>query len=132
MSDVASRHVSQVVHADPGAVYDFASEVDNLPAWAAGLTSAPVRRVGDELLVDSPMGEVSVRFVPRNDLGVLDHDVRLPSGTVVRNPVRVLPHPDGCEVVFTVRQVELSDDEFDRDVEAVARDLARLRDLTER
>lgn len=132
MSDVASRHVSQVVHADPSSVYAFAGDVDNLPLWAAGLTAAPVRRVGDELVVESPMGQVTVRFVPRNDLGVLDHDVRLPSGTTVRNPVRVLPHPDGCEVVFTVRQVELTDEEFERDVAAVARDLARLRDLTER
>jgi hypothetical protein len=70
-----------------------------------------------------------VRFVPRNDHGVLDHDVTLPSGTVVTNPLRVLAHPDGSEVVFTVRQIELSDDEFDRDCAMVAEDLARLREI---
>ena len=77
------------------------------------------------------MGEVTVRFVPRNDLGVLDHDVVLPSGTTVTNPLRVLAHPDGCEVVFSVRQIELTDDEFDRDCRMVAEDLDRLRVLME-
>lgn len=122
-----SRHLSVVVNASPEAVYGFAAEPDNLPAWAAGLASADVRREGDLLIVDSPMGEVTVRFVPRNDLGVLDHDVTLPSGTVVTNPLRVLKHPHGSEVVFTVRQIELTDEEFERDCQMVADDLERLK-----
>ncbi len=72
------------------------------------------------------MGKVEVRFVERNRFGVLDHDVTLPSGTVVTNSVRVLPHPDGAEVIFTVRQIELDDDEFARDIDMVAADLERL------
>lgn len=78
------------------------------------------------------MGTVRVRFVPRNDLGVLDHDVTLPSGTTVTIPVRVLPHPDGAEVVFTVRRIELTEEEFERDVRAVADDLARLEECMRR
>lgn len=53
----------------------------------------------------------------------------LPSGITITNPLRVLPHPDGCEVVFTVRQLDLTDDEFERDCGMVADDLARLRAL---
>lgn len=121
-----SQHVSQVIPAAPEVVYEYASNVDNLPEWAAGLAQGAVVRDGDELLVDSPMGRVVVRFVERNHFGVLDHDVTLPSGTVVRNAVRVIRHPDGAEVVFTVRQIELDDDAFARDVEAVAADLERL------
>lgn len=121
-----SYHVSRVIAATPEAVYKFASNLDNLPKWAAGLAVAEVARDGDVLLVESPMGQVRVRFVERNSFGVLDHDVTLPSGTVVTNPVRVLPHPDGAEMVFTVRQIELSDSEFARDVEMVASDLDRL------
>ena len=75
------------------------------------------------------MGRVKVRFVERNAFGVLDHDVTLPSGTVVTNPVRVLAHPNGAEVVFTVRQIDLDDAEFDRDIETVAADLDRLAGL---
>lgn len=121
-----SRHVSRVIATTPDAVYEFASNIDNLPRWAAGLAKSAVMREGDALVVDSPMGRVEVRFVERNTFGVLDHDVMLPSGTVVTNPLRVLAHPDGAEVVFTVRQIELDDDEFDRDVAAVGSDLDRL------
>lgn len=121
-----SRHVSRVIRASPAAVYEYAADVGNLPQWAAGLARAEVVRDGERLLVDSPMGRVEVRFVERNQFGVLDHDVTLPSGTVVTNPVRVLAHPDGAEVVFTVRQIELDDDEFARDADLVAADLERL------
>lgn len=130
--DTPSRHVSRVIHADPADVYAFAADVDNLPRWAAGLARTAVTRDGEDLLVDSPMGTVRVRFVPRNDLGVLDHDVTLPSGTTVTNPVRVLPHPDGAEVVFTVRRIELTDEELERDVRTVADDLARLEECVRR
>ena len=127
-----SQHVSRVIAATPQAVYAFAADVDNLPRWAAGLAQADVQRDGDELLVDSPMGQVRVRFVERNTLGVLDHDVTLPSGTVVANPLRVVPHPEGSEVIFTVRQIELTDEEFERDVALVAADLDRLAALVEK
>lgn len=126
-----SRHVSRVVAASPEAVYAFASSPDNLPRWAAGLTTAAVVRDGDVLVVDSPMGTVTVRFAPPNEYGVIDHDVTLPSGTTVTNPVRVLAHPDGAEIVFTIRQLDLTDDEFDRDTAAVERDLERLKELLE-
>lgn len=127
-----SQHVSRVIAATPQAVYAFAADVDNLPRWAAGLAQADVQRDGDELLVDSPMGQVRVRFVERNALGVLDHDVTLPSGTVVANPLRVVPHPEGSEIIFTVRQIELTDEEFERDVALVAADLDRLAALVEK
>ncbi|MCR6493603.1 SRPBCC family protein [Cellulomonas sp. P24] len=126
-----SRHVSRVIAASPEAVYAFASNPDNLPRWAAGLTTADVVRDGDVLVVDSPMGTVTVRFAPPNEYGVIDHDVTLPSGTTVTNPLRVLAHPEGAEIVFTIRQLDLTVDEFDRDTAAVERDLERLKELLE-
>lgn len=126
-----SRHVSVVINAEPAKVYDFAAEPDNLPRWAAGLAESEVVRRGDELLVESPMGTVTVRFVPRNGLGVVDHEVVLPTGDTVLNPFRVLAHPEGAEVVFTIRQLAMSDDEFDRDTQIVEKDLAQLKLLLE-
>ncbi|MEP9393018.1 SRPBCC family protein [Gordonia sp. VNQ95] len=126
-----SRHLSTVIAASPQRVYEFAAEPDNLPRWAAGLATSTVTRSGDDLFVESPMGTVTVRFVRHNDLGVLDHDVILPGGATVTNPIRVLAHPDGAEVVFTLRQLEMSDAEFDRDAEMVIADLARLKSLLE-
>ncbi|CAN5218956.1 hypothetical protein BH09ACT11_BH09ACT11_07450 [soil metagenome] len=91
-----SRHVSTVIAATPGAVYAFAADPENLPKWAAGLAEADVKRDGDLLFLESPMGQVTVRFVPTNDLGVLDHDVTLLIVAVVTNPLRVFAHPDGA------------------------------------
>ncbi|MCW2868410.1 MAG: polyketide cyclase [Marmoricola sp.] len=128
---MTSRHLGVVVRRDPVDVYDYAVDPAHLPAWAHGLTDSDVRVEGDALVVDSPMGRVEIAFVARNDLGVLDHDVTLPDGTVVTNPLRVLAHPDGAEVVFTVRQLDLTDEAFERDAATVLADLERLRDLLE-
>lgn len=131
MVAMRSRHVSTVIAATPEAVYAFAADPESLPKWAAGLAEADVQRDGDLLLVESPMGQVTVRFVPTNDLGVLDHDVTLPTGTVVTNPLRVLSHPDGAEVIFTLRQLDMTDEDFERDASMVEADLARLKAILE-
>ena len=55
----------------------------------------------------------------------------LPSGVTVTNPLRVVSHPDGAEIIFTVRRLDLTDDEFDRDVKTVGEDLDRLRRLVD-
>ena len=74
-----------------------------------------------------------LRFAPPNDLGVLDHDVVLPDGTTVTNPVRVLADGDGSEVVFTLRrQPGVDDAAFEADAAAIAADLATLKRVLER
>ncbi|RIK15853.1 MAG: polyketide cyclase [Acidobacteria bacterium] len=128
---MSSVHVSRVIAARPQEVYDFAADPEHLGAWASGLAEGSVRTEGDHLVVDSPMGEVVVEFAPRNEHGILDHDVTLPSGERVRNHMRVLPHPDGAEVVFTLRQGAMSDEEFARDRAAVEADLDQLKGLLE-
>src|SRR5512139_1010493 len=95
------RHVSVSIERPPQDVYAFASDPANLPRWAAGL-SRGIEEVDGEWVADSPMGKVKVRFVPRNAFGVLDHDVVLPTGESVHNPMRVLPNGAGSEVVFTL------------------------------
>ena len=125
---MATRHLSIVLEQDPQTVYDFAADPVNLPKWAAGLAQSETHQVGQELFVESPMGRVKVTFVDRNSLGVLDHTVVLPTGESVYNPLRVLAHPEGSEVVFTLRQLSMSNEEFDRDTQLVETDLQRLRD----
>jgi hypothetical protein len=127
-----ARHVSVAIDASPSAVVAYAGDPANLPAWAAGLASGVRPGEGGAWITDSPMGEVSVRFAPANDLGVLDHDVTLPDGTTVHNPLRVLPNADGSEVVFTVFRRDLMDeDAFEDDAQAVRADLERLRAILE-
>ena len=118
-----SLHVSQWVDADAAEVYAFASDPGNLPRWAAGLA-------------DPKLAAVQVEFAPRNEFGVLDHVVTLPSGERFYNPMRVIPaglDGPGCEVVFTLRRLSgVTDEQFDTDAAAVAADLATLRTVVER
>jgi hypothetical protein len=128
-----SAHVATSIDRPFEAVYAFASDPANLRAWAAGLAHSDLELVDGEWVVDSPMGRVVVVFTPPNSFGVLDHDVTLPSGETVHNPVRVIPNGDGCDVVFTVhRRTGVSSAEFSADTDAVAADLATLRDLMHR
>ena len=127
-----SVHVSTTIDCPAGDVYDYASNPLNLSSWAAGLAHQDVQLVDDQWVVDSPMGRVVVAFAPANDFGILDHDVTLPVGETVQNPMRVIPNGDGCDVVFTVRRrAGMSETDFAADVAAVTADLATLRSLME-
>jgi hypothetical protein len=127
-----SQHISIGIDRPASTVYDFAADPANLPSWAAGLAGSTVERDGQRWFTDSPMGRVTFTFTPHNDFGVLDHDVTLPSGETVYNPMRVISDGDGCEVVFTLRQRPgTSDEDFQRDADRVAQDLAALKSLVE-
>lgn len=126
-----SKHLSEWINRPAAEVYDYASDPANLPEWAPGLGSS-VEHVDGRWLVDSPMGRISVAFVPRNGYGVLDHDVTMPSGEIVYNPMRVTKDGNGSEMVFTLRRLPgMSDEDFERDAKAVAADLARLKRVLE-
>ncbi|MCM2416098.1 MULTISPECIES: SRPBCC family protein [unclassified Streptomyces] len=131
-ADNQSRHLSVHIARTVDDVYAYASDPLNLPAWARGLGGS-IKRVDDQWVAESsPMGRVVVTFVPRNELGVLDHEVTLPSGETAYNPVRVISDGTGSEVVFTLRrQPRMSDADFERDADTVAGDLNRLRELME-
>lgn len=126
-----SRHLSAHIDRTVADVYGFASNPANLPAWAPGLCTS-IERVDGQWVADGPMGRIVVALAPRNDLGVLDHDVTVESGETFHNAMRVLPDGDGSELVFTVRRNPgMTDEEFERDAKAVQADLFALRDLLE-
>jgi hypothetical protein len=125
-------HISTSIDRPTHDVYTYAGNPRNLPAWARGLADGDVELVDGGWVIDSPLGPVTVEFAPPNRFGILDHDVTLPSGEVVTNPLRVIPNGDGCDVVFTVRRrTGVDDAEFAADADAVAADLATLRTLME-
>lgn len=127
-----SEHFSIGIDRPLSEVYDFASDPLNLPRWAAGLAGSKVQREGQQWFTEAPMGRVTFTFAPRNDFGVLDHDVTLPSGQIVYNPLRAISDGDQCEVVFTLRQrPDMTDEDFERDAAAVAKDLATLKSILE-
>jgi uncharacterized protein YndB with AHSA1/START domain len=132
-TDAGTRHVSRVIARPWREVYEYAADPRHLVHWACGLASASVTPLDDgSWHASSPFGDVVVRFVARNDLGVLDHVVRMPDGTEVLNPMRVLPHDDGAEVVFTVRRrAGTTDEDVAADAAVVAGDLETLRAICE-
>ena len=126
-----SRHIAVHVERPVDEVYAYASQPAKLPEWAPGLCTA-IAPVDDHWVAESGMGHIVVRYAPPNPYGVIDHDVTLESGETFHNPVRVLPHDDGAEVVFTFRRQDgMSDAELDRDSQAVLADLMALKDRVE-
>ena len=125
------RHISASIERPPDVVYAFASNPENLPKWATGL-SGSIRKVHGEWIAESPMGKVKIRFVERNTFGVLDHEVVLESGVRIWNPMRVVARGTGSEIVFTLfRQPDMSDEKFAEDAKWVEKDLMRLKGLLE-
>jgi hypothetical protein len=126
-----TQHISVSINRPADQVYEFAANPQNLPQWAAGL-SGSIQQIDGEWVAESPMGRVRVNFTPRNQFGVLDHTVTLPSGVSVYNPMRVFPNQEGSEVLFTLyRRPEMSDQAFAEDAQAVTRDLNMLKRLLE-
>ena len=122
-----SRQISESIDRPAAEVYDYASDPANLPAWAPGLGSS-VENIDGQWFVETPAGRAGFAFVERNEFGVLDHEVTLPSGDVIYNPMRVVPNGDGCEVVFSLRRLPgMSDEDFERDAGLVQADLTRLK-----
>ncbi|MET4050769.1 hypothetical protein ABID81_000102 [Frigoribacterium sp. PvP054] len=119
-------HLSRPLDHDVAVVSRVAGDPRNLPLWAAGL-GAGIRSEGDRWFTESPLGVVEVAFTGPVEQGVLDHDVTLPDGTVVHNPLRVVPNDRGSEVVFTLfRRDGTSEADYRADADAVRRDLDRL------
>jgi uncharacterized membrane protein len=126
------RHISVSIDRRPHDVYEFASKIENLPKWATGL-GKNFRNVDGEWVANGPTGPIKVRFVSRNEFGVVDHDVILESGATVHNPIRILPNGRGSEVVFTLfRQPGTSEQKFAEDARWVEKDLRLLKTLLER
>ncbi|MGP6173250.1 hypothetical protein [Corynebacterium sp. A21] len=127
-----SRHIAVVAQAFPQTVYDIARNLARLPEWAAGLAAGDLDVMdANTVELDSPKGRVRTVFLPWNQLGVLDHRVTLPDGTTVDNPLRLVVHPSGTEIIFTMRQGSTAAADFEADCQTVRADLERLAGLAE-
>jgi hypothetical protein len=112
-------------------VYEFAHQPANFALWAEGLGEDLRAGMGGIWLAETANGPAEIQFTPRNDQGVLDHTLRLRTGRIYV-PLRVVKNGDGCEVMLTVfRPDQISDAQFHSDLDAVARDLNRLKGLLE-
>ncbi len=127
-----SRTLSVSIDCHPDKVYRFLSDVQNLPKWATAFCKS-IRKSNAHWIVDTPQGPMTVRFVPKNTLGVLDHYVIPAPGVEVYVPMRVVPNGSGTEVLFTLfRLPDMLDEKYAEDAALVEDDLKRLKNLLER
>ncbi|MBI2548034.1 SRPBCC family protein [Candidatus Woesearchaeota archaeon] len=127
-----SQHISVSINCSPERVYAFASNPENLPHWATGLSTS-LEKINGEWIAESPIGRIKITFAEKNKFGILDHDVTLPSGEKVYNPMRVFPNNGGSELIFTLyRRPDMSDHMFTEDANVVRKDLETLKMLLER
>jgi uncharacterized protein YndB with AHSA1/START domain len=125
-----SLHLSTVIARSPEAVYEFAADPENLPEWASGIGDS-IEHVDGEWVAQAAEVTLTIAFAPANNFGVLDHEVVM-NGERFYNPMRVIEHPDGSEVIFTLRRfADESDDEFETDAATIVTDLATLKRLLE-
>ncbi len=131
-STLESRALSITIACPPQKVYEFVSNPENLPRWAAGLCKS-VRKSDTGWIVDAPQGPMQIRFAEKNDFGVLDHYVTTAQGIEIYVPMRVVPNGSGSEVIFTLLKMSgMSDKQFAEDAGMVERDLRTLKSVLER
>ncbi len=126
-----TRVIAEPVAASADAVYDLAQRMENLPRWAAGLATTLHHEDG-QWFTESPAGRTVIAMAPPNPHGVLDHDVTPPGGPTLHVAMRVTTTGDGSLLTFVVlRMPDATDEAFEADVAAVAKDLKTLRTLVE-
>lgn len=133
LSDMTSpaRHIAVTIDCPARDVYEFVVNPENLPQWASGLGTAP-RKIGGKWIITMPEGDVAIAFAPANNFGIADHDVTLPSGVTVSNPMRIIPNGSGCDVVFTLHRHEgMNDEAFEKDAATIEKDLGALKTAME-
>ncbi len=131
MSTSHARHIGVTIERPAEEVYAFLAEPLNFPKWAEGLGTNFSHVEGMTWRADTPMGRMRILFSEPNHHGVLDHAVIPENGPAMHNPMRVMANGGGAEIVFTLFQRDMSDDEMARDALMVTRDLAALKALLE-
>lgn len=130
-SVVKSKTLSVSIECPPGRVYEFVSNPENLPKWATAFCRS-VRESAGEWIMETPDGPMTIKFVGRNDFGVLDHTVTVKPGVKILNPMRVVPNGSGSEIIFTVFQSPgVSNEAFAKDAGMVEGDLRTLKTVLE-
>lgn len=125
-----AKHISVSINRPAADVYQFASNPENFPKWVAFVTK--ITRQGDEWLAESTLGNIRIKFPPQNNFHVIDHDVTLPNGETITNPMRVIPNNKGCEFIFSLFwKPGRTEVDFNEDVKAVTKDLQKLKKLME-
>jgi hypothetical protein len=108
----------------PEDVFAFLADPENLPRWAVGFCRS-IRRDGVERwIVETPGGDVPVRYVTNAALGTIDFHMTIASSSDAVAYSRVIANGEHAEYVFTQFQgAGMPDAVFDGQVSALAEEL---------
>ena len=121
------------INRGPKSVYEFVSDLANLPKWATAFCLSIKQEGGEGWLAQTPQGPVKIRITPRNEFGILDHVVMASPSVEVHVPMRVVQNGKGSEVLFTLfRRPDMTDIQYTEDQALVRQDLATLKRVLER
>lgn len=127
-----TKQISISINKSVDEVYEFTSNPENLPKWVPSFFIS-IKKDGEYWIADSPLGEAKVKFAEKNNFGILDHYIDLPTGVKVYNPLRVIKNNEGSEIVLTLFKLPgVSDEEYTKDAKSVEGDLKKLKELIER
>jgi hypothetical protein len=126
-----SRTISVSIPRPWKEVYEAVWRPQDFARWASGLTRSDLQKAeADWWNAHGPDGPIRVRFSGHNAFGVMDHYVDLGTGSVIYIPMRIVANAKGAEVLLTLfHQPGMSEKQFARDAEWVARDLGTLKAL---
>lgn len=111
--------------------FSFVADAGNLPRWAIGFAKE-VRADGDGWLVTTGQGQVRLRCIADERLGVVDFHMTVGDGDEKVAHSRILPRGEGAEYVFTQFQAPgMPDEVFDGTVQALGHELVALKALLE-
>ena len=135
MTLLRSRTLNVSINCKPKTIYEFVLNLENFPIWAR-MACHSIKLLNGEWIAETPQGQAKVRIMERNNLGILDHYVRLLSSPNIDEevfvPMRVVQNGDGSEVVFTVYQLEgMSEEKYAEDLRMVEQDLQNLKSIVE-
>jgi hypothetical protein len=122
-----SKTLSISINCEPGKIYKFVSNLENLSKWAKTFCRS-VKKSDGKWVIETPQGDVGIRLVEKNELGILDHYISPSAGVELLVPMRVVPNGSGSEVIFTVfQQSDMSNENFKKDIALVEKDLKSLK-----
>lgn len=126
-----SQTLSVTIQREPGQVYEYVHNLSNFPEWATSFCLS-IRESGERWIMETPEGPATIRFVAKNNYGVLDHYVGTLSGDEILVSMRVVANGSGSEVLFTAFQLPgMSDEKFAEDQGMVWRDMETLKRVLE-
>jgi hypothetical protein len=128
-----AKNLGISIKCQPKYVYEYITNPENLSEWAKTFSFSVKKSESGEWIVETPEGEMKIKYVEKNEFGVADHYITTPQGQEIYNPMRVFPNSFGCEVIFTLFQISgISDVKFLEDAELVERDLESLKNVMEK